>query len=351
MKKNIFLFGFYGQGNLGDEILLENSLRLLSEVEGIEKVSVLSPRLPSFSTNNFELTNISKYDLLKLGKVISSCDGIIGGGGGIFQDETSLRSFLYYTSIVKYALSLKKPVLLLGHGIGPLRSPISRRIMRKILSSKLVYPVMRDPVSYRYARMFSENAVLSTDLAFVYGPTVSENAKNMRKLSLSLKEPIDRIENFSKIFKSLGFEKIDLLLFFPKEEEKITLKNMRILEKYFEISIMMGYRRITESIASSNLVITQRLHGAILSFFLSTKFIASKSPKIMRVFQEFTYPGFSNLDSSFEVISAIEKIQDFDFEDYRKKLLKIFTERAQNIRKMLNFFLEAEYTRKNLIFG
>jgi len=348
--KNIFLFGFYGQGNLGDEILLENSLKLLAETEEVEKVTVLSPKLPKFSNSDFELSNVSKYNFPKLLKAINSCDGVIGGGGGIFQDETSLRSFLYYASIVKYALTFKKPVLLLGHSIGPLKSPISRRIMKEILSSDLVYPVMRDPVSYRYARMFSKNATLSTDLAFLYEPIISKVLKDEKKLSLSLKELVDKGGDFFQILRSLGFEKIDLLLFFPREEEKSALKNMRILEKYFEVSIMMGYKRITESIASSNLVITQRLHGAILSFLLSTKFIASKNQKIIRMFQGFPYPGFADLKSSFEIVQSIEKMQDFDFKNYRKKLFQTFTERAENIRKMLKFFLEAKYTRKNLIF-
>jgi len=351
--KNIFLFGFYGYGNLGDEILLENSLRLLSNYDEIAKLVILSPKIPRFSGDgfiNFELDNVSKYNFPKLLKAINSCDLMIGGGGGIFQDETSLRSFLYYSSLVKYALMAKKPVLLLGQSLGPLRSPISRRVMKKILVSNLVYPLMRDPVSYRYAKLFSKHAVLSTDLAFTYIPQIPNIEKNPKKFSLAIKEPLIVNSDFFHILKSLGFKKVDLLIFFPKEEEKTALKNMETLKKHFEVSISIGYKRIVESIASSSLTFTQRLHGAILSLIFSTKFIASKTPKIVRTFHEFTYPGFANFSSSFELVDSIEKILEFDFESYRRKTLKIFLKRSENVRKMLNFFLEAKYTPKNLIF-
>ncbi|MDI3472254.1 MAG: hypothetical protein PWQ20_444 [Thermotogaceae bacterium] len=351
--KKIFLFGFYGYGNLGDEILLEKSLRLLSEYDDISRVTVLSPKIPKISGENFkfELSNVSKYDFLKLLKTINSCDLVIGGGGGIFQDETSLRSFLYYSTLVKHALLIKKPVLLLAQSLGPLKNNISRRIMKKILQSDLVYPVMRDPVSYRYSKLFSKNTLLSADLAFEIDDDKEKGfqEKDSEKISLVIKEPINS-DDFFNIIESMGFKKIDLLLFFPKEEEKIALKNLDKLRNRFEVSVSIGYNRIVNSIATSSLVVTQRLHGAILSLIFSTKFISPKNPKIVRTFIEFPYPGFTDFNSSFELVGAIKSLEKFDFDNYRETVLETFSRRLINVRKLLNFFLETKYITKNLIF-
>lgn len=352
--KKIFLFGFYGYGNLGDEILLEKSLRLLSEYDNISEVTVLSPKIPRILRENleinFELTNVSKYNFLKLLKTINSCDLIIGGGGGIFQDETSLRSFLYYSTLVRYALLMKKPVLLLAQSLGPLKNNLSRRIMKKILRADLVYPIMRDPVSYRYSKLFSKNALLSADLAFVNNMEERNFVeKDSEKISLAIKKPINNSEFFN-ILELMGFKKIDLLLFFPKEEEKTALRNLDELKKRFEVSVSIGYNRIVNSIATSSLVFTQRLHGAILSLILSTKFISPRNPKIVRTFIEFPYPGFTNFNSSFELVESIKKLEEFDFDSYRETVLETFSRRLINVRKMLNFFLKTKYTAKNLIF-
>ena len=64
-----------------------------------------------------------------------SCDILVCGGGGIFQDRTSVRSVLYYSLFVLAARLFSKEVRLLHQGVGPLTTRAGRFLARAAFNS------------------------------------------------------------------------------------------------------------------------------------------------------------------------------------------------------------------------
>jgi polysaccharide pyruvyl transferase CsaB len=77
---------------------------------------------------------VGKYHLIDICFAISHADILIGGGGSLFQDCTSIRSLIYYSTVVLLAKMFKLRILMYGQGIGPLHSLIGRLIAGRILS-------------------------------------------------------------------------------------------------------------------------------------------------------------------------------------------------------------------------
>ena len=333
----IFLFGYYGYGNFGDEILLSCSIELLKKICGDPKIHILLPRKSHPFENN---PKVSRLNLPGIVLNILKSDLVVGGGGGIFQDETSLRSFLYYSFIVFTALILRKDVILLCHGIGPLRRKLSRWMMRKILSSRHVYPILRDEVSYRYCRMISKNAVLSVDLLVLKRlETPRKMNRNTGKISMILRKIPKDMEDFTKILASIGVSEIDLLVFFPNMDYGTNRKLQEDLREKFKVRILMNHEDLVESVMTSRFVMTERLHGAILSTLVGTPFISNlRIKKINRFFRD--YLGRCDFDDAIDLFDTITKLEDFNFDEYRERKLVDWEKKKKDLMKKLTEILK-----------
>jgi polysaccharide pyruvyl transferase CsaB len=128
----ILLSGYYGFGNVGDEAVLQ-SIR-----EGIAKY------LPDAE---LDILTSSRKAILKIIKSIKNTDIFISGGGTLFQNKTSNRSFLYYIGLVGLALTLRKRVMIFAQGFGPLTGFINRHLIKFILN-RVELITLRDQDSY-----------------------------------------------------------------------------------------------------------------------------------------------------------------------------------------------------------
>lgn len=114
----ILISGYYGFGNVGDEAVLEAMLEGFQKRDPAVKTTVLSTQ---------------RCDLFKILTEIADCDVFLSGGGSLFQDTTSSRSFLYYIGLVFLAKLFRKKAMIFAQGIGPLRKKINRLIAGFIL--------------------------------------------------------------------------------------------------------------------------------------------------------------------------------------------------------------------------
>ncbi len=128
--RRLALCGYYGAGNGGDEALLATLLQLLpSETEPV----VLSNDPPQTE----RLHGVAAIPNKALGTVratLRQCDGLVLGGGSLFQDASSWRNPFYYGGVVAIAQTLGRPVWAWAQGVGPLSRPWSRGVARIALT-------------------------------------------------------------------------------------------------------------------------------------------------------------------------------------------------------------------------
>ena len=86
------LLGYYGFDNFGDELLLRACLDILAR-RGIErkKILVLSNN-PEETSKTFNVKSINRWHYGEVVKALRNTEILILGGGGLFQDVTSVKS-------------------------------------------------------------------------------------------------------------------------------------------------------------------------------------------------------------------------------------------------------------------
>ncbi|KAF2957928.1 hypothetical protein AS159_05910 [Thermotoga sp. Ku-13t] len=318
------LFGYYGYDNLGDELLCEESIKILKEA-GFERIYLLlrKEKLRSFSRPG--VVPIDRFNPAKVLGAILRSKVIVCGGGGILQDETSLKSLIYYCSIIYAALILNKPVLLLANSLGPLKHGISRCLVRNILRSKNVFFIARDRVSYRYARLVgAKNAFLGTDLA-IGAVEYLQPQEKQKKISLCLKKEFD-LDLIIESAKLYGFEPI-LVPLSPQDEPAC----LKMAKKY---RLPVSHEPLKD-LLSSSLVVSQRLHGCLLSSLTGSPFISLNSSKSKRFLERYLpkYEGFCLKEDPAQIVLAMVRLKDIKLE--ARNMIEDFTKMRQEAINLL----------------
>ena len=164
---NIVAAGYFGYGNLGDEAILAGLAgelaRAVAELTG----------LAGDPGGTRALHGVPAVHRLSLGALaaLRSCDVFVLGGGGLFQDVTSVRSPLYYLSLVVLARIFRRRGYFYAQGLGPLESFPGR--VAAGLALRLSHRVsFRDEESLALANRFVPGleARVSADPAFLLRP-------------------------------------------------------------------------------------------------------------------------------------------------------------------------------------
>lgn len=139
MPKRYLLSGYFGFSNAGDEAILSVLLQDLRQVAPGVELYVLSGK-PAETVRQYAVQAIPVSDLQALLDTAAACDGLIVGGGGVFQDYwgaqketllTPLQAGLpFYSSLPVLGWLLEKPVLIHAAGVGPLFSPEAEELTR-----------------------------------------------------------------------------------------------------------------------------------------------------------------------------------------------------------------------------
>jgi len=161
------LCGYYGEHNLGDDALLEV---LLQELPGgcAPQVTAHDQR---WVRDRFQVDTCDRRRPLAVLSALASRDALVLGGGSLLQDATSVPSLLYYCLLILAARLGGKPVLLWGQGLGPLRRPFSRALVRAVLPLAQAIS-WRDEASGQLARRLgSRHHRLGSDPVWAYPRT------------------------------------------------------------------------------------------------------------------------------------------------------------------------------------
>src|SRR5277367_2728909 len=129
IRNLIVVSGYYGFNNLGDEAILEELLAELRSLEELDNVVVLSNN-PQRTVSRYQVKAVSRWKLSVLTKHLSEAKLFISGGGGLFQDSTSIKPPLFYAAQMLLARFHGAKVMVYAQGLGPLRSAVSKALTR-----------------------------------------------------------------------------------------------------------------------------------------------------------------------------------------------------------------------------
>lgn len=138
----VFIAGYYGHGNAGDEAMLAAIVRSLRDLEPDLAITVLSSS-PEETARDHGVQAASRLDVTAILKAIRAADLVLIGGGSLLQDVTSRRSMVYYLGIAQIARRLGKRVMLFANGIGPVRT-LSGRLLMRLFANGIDLITVRD---------------------------------------------------------------------------------------------------------------------------------------------------------------------------------------------------------------
>ncbi len=138
-EKPILLLGYYGFGNFGDEVSACAIRDALAKQGHAVTVVCANARKNSV---RFGSKCVGRYRF----RALKDCRALILGGGSVLQDETSLRSFLYYAAWIALAKKRGLRVLLYANGIGPICTRLGKWLLPRVLRGVRI--LCRDDASF-----------------------------------------------------------------------------------------------------------------------------------------------------------------------------------------------------------
>lgn len=255
------LLGYYGFGNLGDELLLRACLEILTSI-GVERqeISVLSNN-PEETSRNFLVDSANRWKFVEVVKVLRSSERLIFGGGGIFQDRTSVMSCVWYWGIVRLARLMGVKVFAAGQSVGPLSSKISRILAGNALRSCGLVQV-RDEKSLALARELGcEKIVQGVDLVMTLKAGGAPERGTRMLVNL---RPCPELERYAGILRPrISADDVGVAMS-PEDEEALSGLGLR------EIVRVRTFEEAEDLWRSSRCAVGMRLHFGVLSRIFRT---------------------------------------------------------------------------------
>lgn len=145
-RDGVLICGAYGRGNAGDDAILEAIVREVRSIDEHLPVWVLSRR-PKDTRLQYRVNAIYTFNFFRFLHRMSKTTLYINGGGSLMQDVTSRRSLWFYLFTISMAKRLGNPVHMYGCGIGPVRYPSNRKLVRRVLQNSVDAITLRDTLS------------------------------------------------------------------------------------------------------------------------------------------------------------------------------------------------------------
>lgn len=142
----ILISGYYGFGNAGDEAILSSMVFGLRKAIDNADICVVSSN-PEQTALHHAVRSVAQLDVAGLLSQIANTDILLSGGGSLLQDVTSVRSLVYYLSLMAAAKAMRKRVMLFANGFGPVNTA-QGKALTKIVLNKIDMATFRDKPSY-----------------------------------------------------------------------------------------------------------------------------------------------------------------------------------------------------------
>lgn len=293
--------GYIGFDNFGDEAIAGVLVEYLKQ-SGAEKITLIS----SNPEKTARLYGVDSAGMLKFLKPIIESDVLISGGGSLLQDVTSLKSLIYYLTVIAAALVLRKKVVIFAQGFTPFRTKIGKFLTKLIL--KRCHKIsVRDSKSQELLKEMGIESKLVCDPAF--GIPIQNKEKH--GIGLQLRNcPALTDEFLEKLQKHLNNEEIKLISL----QDDIDLP---VLEKFKgKIIKELSVKEAVEELSGLEYLIGMRFHACLIAVKAGVKVLGiNYDIKVETLAKE---AGFPIADLSGEDLEeGIKRMKNLNPSEYR----------------------------------
>lgn len=277
--KRLYVFGFYGQNNFGDDLfcyVIKNSLESNGNVKFIGATQSL------FKNHSFFSVELNKFFITKnnfIGKIyriflniisVLCADKILYGGGSVFGKYASYKQ---RSLVIQLARLLNKKVYALGVSVGPFDNTEQENKFLRLLSN-LDAIWVRDQKSEHYLSKYNVPYISHGDMVFSlrnkFG--VKNTQKQLMIIAVHELDYIDEI--VTMVNKHLGVNGTVIFISLDAESEIVAsaLNKRVVCQNISYIKYSNNLIEIIEVFKTAEYVITSKLHGAIISYVLNIPF-------------------------------------------------------------------------------
>lgn len=330
----VTLCGYYGFGNLGDELIAESLVRLLQK-NGVpaERIAILSASVPGSSG----IDGVKLVDRWKPASIMSalrSSRTLLLGGGGLFQDSTSLFSPFYYWGVTGMSRIAGCRSWAFGQSIGPLKRSLAARLARDAFSACKTR-VVRDRGSMDILDNWGLEGEMAPDPVFILADELSDVGGVKDRILVNIRPwhgglPEEAAEAAELLKTESGLDMTGVAL---SEEDLVIMEDLRE-RGFFRPS---GIIRVTSAAQVRSLwrraggAFGMRLHFCLLSVLAGTPCNAVPyDPKVSFFAEEWGIPVWDRSSKpvlpghgadGIKVDSQREKVE----ESFARALAKVFS--------------------------
>jgi polysaccharide pyruvyl transferase CsaB len=305
----LLLSGYYGFGNFGDEAILEVFIQQWRARRPDDIITVLSED-PASTKRTFGVAAVPRAAWTALTHAVRANDVLVSGGGGLLQSATSLRSLLYYASVIREAKRAGRKAAIFAQGIGPLNY-FGREVVKRACGG-VDLACVRDDISQGTLQPLLPNVEvkLGADPVFLASDEIQHSARErLRREGLAddvrdlvavvvRRGPLlDQVmEKLASIVDRLAKQHRAQVIFVPLQPPRDAEAASNVIRRCSSAPVLLGgsgldLATLTALLSRCSAVISMRLHALILAARLGVPFVAvPHDPKINALTQSLSYP-------------------------------------------------------------
>jgi polysaccharide pyruvyl transferase CsaB len=294
----VAIAGYYGFKNLGDELLAASLIASLEKSGVAKSEMVVLSNSPEESRMSFGTHAVNRWNLRDVMQTLSRSETLIFGGGGLFQDTTSLRSCLYYWGLLRMAKIAGCRSAALAQSIGPFRSRTGEILARNGLSLCEIRTV-RDQRSLNLLHKWKLEGDLVFDL--VMGLPIRENYDKPKVLLVNIRPwegdlAVKTAKAAAKYAREHSLPIIGVGMA-PEDEKLLRSFSATELLPCQEVRLVRNLRDIEDVWQLGGLAMGMRLHFCMISLLSGCPLVAVPyDPKVEAFAQEWEIPLFPQGD-------------------------------------------------------
>jgi polysaccharide pyruvyl transferase CsaB len=296
--------GYYGFDNLGDEALLQIIVSQLRTRYPHAAIDVLSAK-PEVTAHELGIAATPRWDQGAIRAAVAAADVVLSGGGGLFQNATSLKSLIYYAGIARTAIRAGKKTMVFAQSIGPLDF-LGKQTVRECCRGLQAATVRDERSKQLFAPLVAATPIeVTADPVFLYD--LPETPVDLTAAGLGEEsDPLvlvcarktahqnDGIAALAAAVDRLAERhgaRVAFLPFGGAADADVSTDVIRKCRSKPMLVALDGLDAVASAIARAKLVIGVRLHALILAARFGVPFLAIPyDPKISGLLADLRYP-------------------------------------------------------------